>query len=257
VSLTTRTSVPGTAAGGDESPCQPAFVTTQWSVVLAAGRAETVQAQAALETLCRAYWYPLYAYVRRRGYSPEDAQDLTQEFFARLLERHRLGAADPQRGRFRSFLLTSMKNFLADEWDKARTRKRGGGLPTVPWPVETAESRYGAESVDSFSPERAFEYHWAMTLLEDVVTRLRAEYERAGKAELFTALNPCLVGERAAQPYAELARELGLSEGAVKSAVHRLRQRYRQLLRGQIAHTVTSSDEVDDELSYMFTILGR
>jgi RNA polymerase sigma-70 factor (ECF subfamily) len=216
-----------------------------------------VQAQVALETLCRTYWYPLYAYVRRRGYSPEDAQDFTQEFFTRLLARHRLGTADPRRGRFRSFLLTAMKNFLADEWDKARTCKRGGGLPTVPLPIEAAESRYGAEPVDHVSPEQVFEKHWAMTLLEDVLTCLRAEYERAGKAELFAALNPCLVGERAAQPYAELARELGLSQSAVKSAVHRLRQRYRQLLRSQIAHTVAAPDEVDDELGYLFTILGR
>jgi RNA polymerase sigma-70 factor (ECF subfamily) len=257
VSTSTRTDSSDTTSGGNESAPRSVFVTTHWSVVFAAGHADTPRARAAIETLCRTYWYPLYAYIRRRGYSPEDAQDLTQGFFIRLLERNRLGTADQRKGRFRSFLLAAMNNFLADEWDKARAQKRGGGVPSVPLQVEAAESRYGSESADNLSPEQAYEHHWALTLLEDVLTRLRGEYERAGKTELFAALNRCLVGERAAQPYSELARELGLSESAVKSAVHRLRRRYRQLLRDEIANTVESMDEVDGELAHLFTVLEQ
>ncbi|MBE0541233.1 MAG: RNA polymerase sigma factor [Verrucomicrobia bacterium] len=239
-----------------EPPRSHVFVTTHWSVVLTAGRNDTTRAHAALAKLCQTYWYPLYAYVRRRGQSPEDAQDLTQEFFARLLEKNWVGNADQTKGRFRSFLLSAMNHFLADEWDKARAQKRGGGVPLVPLQFETAETRYGVEPTDSATPERTFERRWALTLLEEVLNHLRAEYEQEGKADLFTTLHPCLVGERTAQPYAELATKMGVNEGTVKSAVHRLRQRYRQLLRDEIANTVAGADEVDEELRHLFAVLA-
>ncbi|MCL4179989.1 MAG: sigma-70 family RNA polymerase sigma factor [Verrucomicrobia bacterium] len=239
--------------------CRPPerwFGTTHWSVVVAAGRSDTPRARAALEKLCQTYWFPLYTYVRRRGQSPEDAQDLTQEFFARLLEKHWVGNADQTKGRFRSFLLSAMNHFLADEWDKARAQKRGGGVPTVPLQFDTAETRYGLEPEDNVTPERSFELRWVLTLLEEVLNRLQAEYEQEGKADLFAALNPCLVGERTSQPYAELAAKLGISEGTVKSAVHRLRQRYRQLLRDEIAQTVAGSADVDEELRHLSAVLA-
>ena len=239
-----------------ESPRRPAFVTTHWSVVLTAGRSDTPRARDALARLCQTYWYPLYTYVRRRGHSPEDAQDLTQEFFARLLEKNWVGAADQAKGRFRSFLLSAMNHFLADEWDKARAQKRGGGVPLVPLQFDTAETRYGLEPADNATPERSFELRWALTLLEEVLKQLQAEYEREGKADWFAALNPCLVGERTSQPYAELAAKLGVSEGAVKSAVHRLRQRYRQLLRDEITNTVAGPADVDEELRHLFAVLA-
>jgi len=247
----------GTNPTGSDLPQQPAFVTTRWSVVLMAGHSDTAHAQAALEKLCRAYWYPLYAYVRRRGQSPEDAKDLTQEFFARLLERNWIGRADQQRGRFRSFLLSAMNHFLADEWDKARAQKRGGGQIPVPLQFDTAETRYGYEPVDNTTPEQNFERRWALTLLDTVLQRLHSEYEQEGRAEFFAALHPCLVGDRANQPYADLAVKLGISEGAVKSAVHRLRQRYRHLLRDEIAQTVAEPGEVDEELHHLFAVLAR
>ena len=232
------------------------FVTTRWSVVLTAGHSDTAHALVALEKLCRTYWYPLYAYVRRRGQSPEDAKDLTQEFFARLLERNWVGRADQQKGRFRSFLLSALNHFLADEWDKARAQKRGGGQTPVPLQFDTAETRYGHEPVDNVTPEHTYERRWALTLLDEVLQRLRSEYEQEGRAEFFTALHPCLVGDRTAQPYAELAVKLGVSEGTVKSAVHRLRQRYRELLRDEIAQTVAGPGEVDEELRHLFAVLG-
>ena len=239
-----------------EPPQRPAFVTTHWSVVLTAGRSDTTRARDALAKLCQTYWYPLYAYVRRRGHSPEDAQDLTQEFFARLLEKNWVGDADQTKGRFRSFLLSALNHFLSDEWDKARAQKRGGGVPPVPLQFDTAETRYGVEPADNVTPERSFELRWALTLLEEVLKRLQAEYEHEGKADLFAALNPCLVGERTSQPYAELAKKLGTTEGAVKAAVHRLRQRYRALLRDEIAQTVAGPDEVDEELRHLFAVLA-
>ena len=235
----------------------PVFVTTHWSVVVTAGGSDTTGARDALAKLCQTYWYPLYAYVRRRNFSPPDAEDLTQEFFARFLEHRWVGAADREKGRFRTFLLSAMNHFLANEWDKARAQKRGGGVPLLPLQFDTAETRYGREPADNVTPEQHFERRWAMTLLEEVVNRLRAEYERDGKADLFAALNPCLVGDRTSQPYEELAKKLGVSEGAVKSAVHRLRQRYRQLLRDEIAHTVAGPAEVDEELRHLITVLGR
>ena len=226
-------------------------------MVVTAGRNDTVRARAALENLCQTYWYPLYAYVRRRGHSPENAQDLTQEFFARLLERRWLERADQQRGRFRSFLLSAMNHFLSDEWDKARAQKRGGGRAPLPLQFDTAETRYGQEPADRVTPEQNFERRWALTLLDEVLRRLRSEYQRDGRAAWFEALHPCLVGDRTAQPYAELAVQLGVSEGTVKAAVHRLRQKYRQLLRDEIAQTVAEPGEVDEELRHLFAVLTQ
>jgi RNA polymerase sigma factor (sigma-70 family) len=237
-------------------PQRPVFVTTRWSVVLTAAN-EGPLLRDALEKLCQTYWLPLYAYVRRQGRSPEDAQDLTQEFFARLLKGNWVERADRQRGKFRSFLLTAMNRFLADEWDKARAQKRGGGEVAVPIQLNEAETRYGLDPAHSTTPEQIYERRWALAVLEEVLRRLRREYEEEGRAELFTALNPCLIGERDTQKYGELAAKLGVSEGTVKSAVHRLRQRYRQLLREEIADTVAGPGEVDEELRHLFAVLGN
>ena len=238
------------------------FPNTRWSLVLAARQPQSPESAAALEAICRAYWYPLYAYVRRRGYSPADAEDLTQEFFAWLLERKWLGKADPQRGRFRSFLLTSVSNFLSNEWDKAKAQKRGGGK-IIPLERDEAENRYIWQPLSysipesSFTPEQSFEWRWALTLLDQVMDRLNAEFEQENKKELFEALKPCLLGESSALPYATLASILGMSEGAIKVTVHRLRQRYRQMLRDEIASTVAAPEEVEEELRYLFAVLTR
>ena len=233
------------------------FVTTHWSVVLAASRRDSTRAETALASLCRTYWYPLYAYVRRRGYGPEDAQDLTQEFLARLLEQRWLGQADRQRGRFRTFLLGAMSHFLANEWDKARAKKRGGAVEIVPLQLDSAETRYGREPADLSTPEQAYERRWAVTLLDGVLQGLQKECAAQGKSEVFEQLKPCLVGEAERQPYPVLAAQLGLSEGAVKVAVHRLRQRFRQLLRAEIANTVATPAEVDEEMHHLFAVLAR
>ena len=239
---------------GRRSP-PAAFVTTHWSVVLTAGRNDTDRARAALENLCQIYWHPLYAYVRRRGYSPDDAQDLTQAFFARLLERNAVASVVPGKGRFRSFLLTSLNHFLADEWDKARAQKRGGGK-VISLDLQSAETRLGEMPAERFTPEKAFEHRWAMTLLEQVYQQLENEYRDQGKAAQFAALRVALAGKSDAAPYAKLAQELGTTEGAVKVAVHRLRQRYRAILREIIADTVSTPDEVEDELRHLFRTLA-
>lgn len=233
------------------------FVTTHWSVVLTAGRNDTLRAQDALARLCRAYWYPLYAYVRRRGHSAPDAEDLTQEFFARLLQRNWVARADRSKGRFRSFLLTALSHFLADEWDRLKAQKRGGGRRLVPLEIGTAETRYQLEPADDLTPEKLFERQWALTLLESVFAQLRREYEAEGKEALFAELKASLTKARAAVPYAELAARLNVSEGALRVAVHRLRRRYRELLRAEIAHTVADSAEVEDELRHLFQVLAR
>jgi RNA polymerase sigma-70 factor (ECF subfamily) len=232
-------------------------VTTHWSVVLAAVRSDSTRAQSALATLCQKYWYPLYAYVRRRGYNPHDAQDLTQEFFARLLEHNWLARASRERGRFRTFLLSALSHFLANEWDKARAQKRGGAVQLLPLQLDTAETRYGAEPPDTVTPEQSYERRWALALLEHVLTRLGDEYRSQQKSGLFEALKSCLAGERRAQPYAALGSKLGMSEGAVKVAVHRLRQRYRQILKDEIAQTVSAPQEVEEEMRYLLAVLAR
>ena len=245
----------GTTTPGNEPSPRQVFVTTHWSVVLTAGRNDTTRARAALENLCQTYWHPLYAYVRRRGHSSEDAQDLTQAFFARLLERNAVAAVAPEKGRFRSFLLASLNHFLSDEWDKARAQKRGGGK-VISLDLQSAETRLGEIPVENFTPEKAFEHRWAITLLEQVYQRLGEEYRAEGKGTLFNALRATLAGASDAAPYAELARQLDMTEGAVKVAVHRLRQRYRGLLRDTIADTVSGPDEVEDELRYLFRTLA-
>jgi RNA polymerase sigma factor (sigma-70 family) len=257
VSTTQPSSDPPTPLPSSEGGARHAtFVTTHWSVVLTAGRSDTTRAQAALARLCQTYWYPLYTYVRRRGYGPPDAQDLTQEFFARLLGQNWLAQADRERGRFRTFLLAALSHFLANEWDKARAQKRGGAVQLVPLQLDNAETRYGQEPADPRTPEQCFERRWALALLDEVLNRLRQEQVAAGTGEMFDALKPCLVGDRQAQPYAALAAELGMTEGAVKVAVHRLRQRYRQLLREEIANTVATPEEVNAEMHHLFNVLA-
>jgi RNA polymerase sigma-70 factor (ECF subfamily) len=232
------------------------FVTTHWSVVLSAGQSDTPRAGEALERLCQTYWYPLYAYVRRRGYSPEDAQDLTQEFFVWLLRRNWLARADQQRGRFRSFLLTTFTRFLTNEWDKARAQKRGGGQILLP-EFDSGETRFSLEPAGPLTPEQIFERRWALELLAKVMERLGDEFAGEGKAELFETLKPCLLGERTSQPYAALAPKLGMTEGSVKVVVHRLRQRYRQLLREEIANTVVEPGEIEEEIRHLLAVLAR
>jgi RNA polymerase sigma-70 factor (ECF subfamily) len=244
---------------GTTTPDAPrgAFAPTRWTVVLSAGDPASPHAAAALETLCRAYWYPLYAFVRRRGHAPPEAQDLTQGFFACLLEYNWVAHADRHKGRFRSFLLLAMKRFLAKEWAKARTLKRGGRARIVPLELDTAETRYAHEPADTCAPDLVFEKQWALVLLQSVLDHLRADYAQQGKDALFRALEPCLVGSRATQPYAALAAGLGMTEGAVKMAVIRLRERYRECLKAEIAHTVASPGEVDEELRHLFRVLAR
>ena len=241
----------------ESRPSSPAFATTHWSAVVAAGRSRTTSGKDSLARLCRVYWYPLYAFVRRRGHTADEAQDLTQEFFARLIEKNWVADADQSKGRFRTFLLTAMTHFLADEWDKARALKRGGGVPVLTLDAGDAQVRYAREPAETDTPERSFERGWAMTVLDEVVRRLRDEYEYAGRKQWFEALHPCLIGDRTAQPYAALASRLGVSEGTIKSAVHRLRQRYRQLLRDEIAATVDTAEAVEEELRYLAAVLAR
>ena len=232
------------------------FATTHWSVVLAAGQGANVQASAALEQLCRTYWYPLYAYLRRGGHKPEDADDLTQGFFARLLREDFLSGVGPEKGRFRSFLLACLKHFLADERDKAQARKRGGQVQFLSLDSEAAESRYWEEPASDLTPEKLYEQRWACVLLEQVMQRLEQDAAKAGKGAFFEALKPFLVGESHSVSYAELAVRFGVSEAALKMKVQRLRHRYQRLLREEIAQTVASPDEVEDEIRYLFRVLG-
>lgn len=232
-----------------------AFVSTRWSIVLAAGRRDTPGSQAALETLCQVYWLPLYAYVRRRGFSPEDAQDLTQEFFHHFLRKRSVATADPNRGRFRSFLLASLKHFLADEWDRRRALKRGGHVTILTIDFGEAEERLLAAESPARTPEQIYERRWGMTLLRQVYLLLEEEHRRQGKEELFTVLSGCLGGERQKHPYPDLASRLGMGEGAVRVAVHRLRKRYRELLRETVAQTVADPADVEEELRYLIRVM--
>ena len=238
------------------SHLDPLFLTTHWSVVMAAGRADTSLAQEALSRLCQTYWYPLYAYVRRRGFAPHDAQDLTQEFFARLLEGQWLAQADRERGRFRSFLLTAMKHFLANEWHKARTQKRGGGHFIVSLNDDSAETRFLREPADTTTPETSFERSWALALLQDVLTRLEQEFAAEGRREWMEAMRSALTLDQDAI-YADIAARLGIAETAARVAVHRLRKRYRQLIRAEVAGTVSSPEDVDSEMRHLFEVLAK
>ena len=236
----------------------PRFESTHWSVVLAAGRRSAPDSDAALESLCRAYWYPLYAFVRRQGCQTAEAQDLTQAFFARLLEKNYLGDACPERGRFRSFLLTACRNFLTKEWDKARAQKRGGGKVHLPLNFEWGESRYiSLELSNVMTPEVLYERQWAITLLQRVMERLHQEMTDKGKPELFDRLKGFIVGQKTDTTYSVLASELGMTEAATKMAASRLRRRYRGLLRDEIAQTVDDPEEIDDEIRRLFATFSN
>jgi RNA polymerase sigma-70 factor (ECF subfamily) len=237
-------------------PDRACFATTRWSVVLAARETDPAHSAAALERLCGTYWYPLYAFLRRQGCAPADAQDLTQDFFARLLSHDYIAVADPARGRFRTFLLVSLKNLLMTERARATAAKRGGNRPVLSWESLRPEERYRAEPAEHLTPDRIYEMRWATTVLETALRGLHEEYATAGKEILFEQLKSCAWGEPIGTTYAELAEGLGMSEGAVKVAVHRLRRRYRVRLRAEIAHTVDSPDEVDDELRHLVNVLS-
>lgn len=226
-------------------------------MVLTAGQGQSPQAGRALEELCRTYWWPLYAYVRRRGYEAHEAEDLTQEFFARLLTKNYLADVAREKGKFRSFLLASLKHFLANEWDRARAKKRGGEHAHISLDAHAAETRYRSEPMDELTADRVLDRQWALTLLELVLARLDAEYAGAGKAELFERLKVYLTAVKDSVPYATVATKLGTTEGAVKVAVHRLRQRYRKLLREEIAHTVASPADIEGEIRHLFAAFSQ
>ena len=239
----------------EETPAasQPLFVTTRWSVVLAAQDRSSPDSAAALDMLCRAYWYPLYAYVRGTGRAPDDAQDLTQEFFARLLARDWLRVVLPEKGRFRTFLLVAMKRFLTNEWHRGTRQKRGGGQQLLS--LDTAETRFAAEP--PLAPDELYDRRWAMTLLDETLARLEQEFEHAGRKHEFDCLKEWLTAERGSIPYAQIAVTLATTEGAARVAVHRLRKRFRELFRQSIAETVASAGDVDTELRYLAAVLSR
>jgi RNA polymerase sigma-70 factor (ECF subfamily) len=239
---------------GEAMPQGAEFATTHWSVVLAAGE-NSPRATQALETLCRVYWYPTYAFVRRQGNNPEEAQDLTQAFFARMLERNDFAAIRREKGRFRSYLLTSLKHFLSNERQRARAEKRGSGKPPLPLEELVAEERYRFEPVDTLSADKVFERRWALTLLDRVLARLGKEYSAMGNEQLFEKLKELLSDEPGRPSQAELAETLGMTENALKQAFHRLRVRYRQCLREEIAQTVATPGDIEEELKYLVNVL--
>ncbi len=231
------------------------FLSTHWSIVLRAGRTDDSAGRDALAFLCQRYWYPLYVFLRRKGVAVEHAEDVTQGFFARLIEKHAIEQAAPSRGRFRSFLLTSLQNFLANERDHAHTRKRGGGRASLSLDIAVGESKLRFEPTHNLTPEKIFDRAWAIQLLEIVVDRLRQEFATKGKAAEFDTLQAFMAGKHADASYEQAAAALGLSQAAVRQAVHRLRKRYRQLLREEVADTVASEDEIDDEIRKLFAAL--
>jgi RNA polymerase sigma-70 factor (ECF subfamily) len=240
----------GNPPAHDPAPATPGdcFVTTRWTVVLAAGRDSTADSDRALAELCQTYWYPLYAYTRRQGHTHEDAEDLTQAFFARFLERNYLAGLDAERGRFRAFLLACLKNFLANEHDKASRQKRGGGIPPLSLDWQSAEDRFRLEPADPRSPDRAFDREWALALLGRVVARIEDEFANEGKGAFFARAKGFLTTTEDAATHEQVARELGMEPGAVRVAVHRLRKRYRELLRDEIAQTLADPARVAEEL---------
>jgi RNA polymerase sigma-70 factor (ECF subfamily) len=234
----------------------PRFATTRWSVVVATRGADGAESRAALETLCRAYWYPLYAFARRRGAGPEDAQDFVQGFFVVLLRRGSLGDADPGRGRFRTFLLTAFQRHIAHERAAASAQKRGGDRVRLPFEIDDGERRYSMEPVDERTPEALFERRWALALIDRSIARLRDENAATPEdTRRIDALLPHAGGSGVRLPYAEIAATLGMTEGAVKVAIHRLRRRCREILRDEISHTVATPDEIDDELGRLMAAL--
>jgi DNA-directed RNA polymerase specialized sigma24 family protein len=234
----------------------PAFATTRWSLVILAGDREQEGSADALADLCRTYWYPLYAFVRRQGYNADDAADLTQGFFARFLERNDVAAARQERGRFRSYLLACMKHYVANEWDRGRAQKRGGGKAPISIDTMVAEERYGLEPGHDLTPEKLFERRWALTLLDHVLGELRDDYESKGKLQVFEQLRPFITSEGSPGQRREAAAMLELSDGALNVALHRLRKRYRDLLRKHIADTVGDEKHVDEEIRDLFTALA-
>jgi len=231
------------------------FVTTHWSVVLAAQEKSSPEAAAALETICRAYWYPLYAYARGTGRSPQDAEDLTQEFFTRLLARDWLRVVEPEKGRFRAFLLMAMKRFLANEWRRELAQKRGAGERPLPLDTAVAEHRFAAEP--PLTPDEIYERRWAMMLLDEALERLDAEFTRTGQKDDFNRLKEWLGAARGEIPYARIAAELGTTEGAARVAVHRLRKRFREVFRLTIAETVATEGELETEMRHLLAVLSR
>jgi DNA-directed RNA polymerase specialized sigma24 family protein len=235
---------------------QRIFATTHWSVVLAAGHENSSDSSVALETLCRAYWYPIYVYVRRKGRGPDDARDLTQEFFAQLISKEHLRLADRQKGKFRTFLLAMLDHFLAREWSRAHRQKRGGDFQFISLDEHTAEERYRQEPADKDTPEKRFLRQWALAVLEQTMTALERECETNGKGALFREARGLLSGERDGQAYPAISERLGMGHGAARVAVHRLRQRYGELLRSEIAQTVETAEEVDEEMRCLLAALS-
>jgi RNA polymerase sigma-70 factor (ECF subfamily) len=246
--------------GEDGAPVGAAgvqFATTHWSLIAAAVDRNSPQATEALAALCQTYWYPLYAFIRRQGFPWDRAQDLTQEFFARLLEHDTLERVHREKGRFRSFLMAACRHFLANERDRSKAQKHGGGRMFVSIDFQTAESRYGLEPADTLTPEMIFERRWALTLLDHVLARLKQEFQQTNKGMVFERLKSFLLMEKTTEDrYGHAARELDMTEGAVKVAVHRLRRRYRELLREEIGRTVNDPGQVDEEIRNLFLALG-
>ena len=237
--------------GGLPAPRAGRFATTRWSLVLAAGRHPNARSAEALARLCEMYWYPVYGFIRRQGCRPEEGADLTQEFFTRVLEKHYFHDADPTRGRFRAFLCASVRHFLSNERDRARALKRGGHQPPISLDVETAEGTYQLEPRDDLTPEMLFDRRWALILLERVLAHLRDEHVSAGKGALFEHLKGFLTGDNDGTPYGDVAKALGMTDGAVKVAVHRLRRRFRDTLIHEIGETVSDPAEIDAEIAYL------
>ncbi len=245
------------SAGQSSTTPGDIFATTHWTVVLAAGKRHTPQSDGVLEELCRTYWFPLYAYVRRRGYTKEDAEDLTQAFFARFLAKNYLAGLSAERGRFRAFLLASLKHFLINEWKKTQRLKRGGGETPLSLDWQTADTKFQVANTAEPSPDKAFDREWALALLAKVIERLQKECEADGKAKLFEQLKIFLTAGKDGTAQAEVAKALGMEEGAVRVAIHRLRKRYRQLLRDEIAQTLADAADVDEEMRALFGAFSR
>lgn len=234
----------------------PAFTTTLWTAVRLAGQGDGSPAAEALEKLCRTYWYPLYAYARRGGKGPEEARDLTQGFFARILRNNFFAHADEAKGRFRSYLLKSFQRFMGEEWDRSRAAKRGGGVEPISLDPHEAETRYAVEPADVQDPVRIFERRWAVSLIEQTLERLEAEFKAAGKSSQFNEMKPFLVGESEEAVSTSLAPRLGLQPGAAHQALKRFRDRYRALFREEVAQTVDGPQELEEELQHIFRVLS-
>jgi RNA polymerase sigma-70 factor (ECF subfamily) len=243
--------------GGREAKTPRLFATTHWSLVKAAGSPDLPESAVALERLCQAYWFPVYAYVRRWGHGPEDARDLTQDFFAQLLRENTIAAADPDRGRFRSFLLGVLKRFLIHARIHATAQKRGGATIAISWEQDLAEERYAREVRDELAPDELFDRRWATTVLEHALTRLEQEYVGNGKEAMFRRLKPFVLGDRGHPPWRTVGKSLGLSESALKSALHRLRWRFGEVVRAQISETLARAEDVDEELKHLLAVMSR